>query len=426
MPDTPNLRRSVLTALIYMLVLAGLASLNSGLLVLALPLVLYRGISLLSRPELPRLEVERRLSATQINPEEPVQVKLTVTNAGLTGLEEVYLEEIMPPSLRVLTGQTRVLTTLRPQESLTLEYTLSGPRGSYELPGLRVVGQDTLGLFTQTTTLSLPDRFLVLPALIRLRRVVVRPAQTRLYAGQIPTRQGGPGVEFFGVREYQTGDLPRWINSRATARHAERIFINEFRQERMADIGLILDARRQSNVETPAGSLFEHGVQATAALANEFLNGNNRVGLFIYGDKLDWTYPGYGKIQRQRILWALARARVSDSEVFAKLEYLPTRLFAARAQLVFVSPLLFDDAEVLLHLRARGYQLLIVSPNPVVFEQAELGSGPDVELATRLAQLERDLLLAKLRQAGIRVLDWPVEIPFQQAAHLALGQPGPR
>jgi uncharacterized protein (DUF58 family) len=229
-------------------------------------------------------------------------------------------------------------------------------------------------------------------------------------------------VEFFGVREYQPGDPLRWINSRASARQPDALFINEFEQERVADVGLILDARQQSDALSPAGSLFEHSIRATAALADVFLNTGNRVGLFIYGRSLDWTYPGYGKVQRLRILRALARAEQGGGHVFEKLEYLPTRLFPARSQLVLISPLLLADGDLLVKLRARGYRLLVVSPDPVAFESKGLAETEAVRLATRLARLERELLLATLRQADIRVVDWPVDTPFEYAAHAALSQ----
>jgi uncharacterized protein (DUF58 family) len=229
-------------------------------------------------------------------------------------------------------------------------------------------------------------------------------------------------VEFFGVREYQPGDPLRWINGRASARHPRNLYINEFEQERVADVGLILDAREQSDVRTPEGTLFEYSVRATAGLAHTFLNTGNRVGLFIYGRSLDWTFPGYGKRQRERIMRALARARQGGGHVFERLEHLPTRLFPARSQLVLISPLLKEDGELLIKLRARGYRLLVISPDPIAFERKSLTNSPHITLATRLARLERELLLARLRQADIRVVDWPVEIPFPQAAHTALSR----
>jgi uncharacterized protein (DUF58 family) len=229
-------------------------------------------------------------------------------------------------------------------------------------------------------------------------------------------------VEFFGVREYQPGDPLRWVNNRASARHPQTLFINEFEQERVADVGLILDARQQSDARSPEGLLFEHSVRATATLADTFLSVGNRVGLFIYGRSLDWTFPGYGKAQRERILRALARAQQGGGHVFEKLEHLPTRLFPARSQLVLISPLLNEDADLLITLRARGYRLLVISPDPITFERKGLNESPEVELATRFARLERELLLTRLRQADIRVVDWPVDIPFSRAAHTALSR----
>jgi uncharacterized protein (DUF58 family) len=76
----------------------------------------------------------------------------------------------------------------------------------------------------------------------------------------------------------------------------------------------------------------------------------------------------------------------------------------------------------LVRLRARGYQLLVISPDPVAFEARLLESYPSVNLAARIARLERVLLLRKLRQAGIQIVDWRVDQPFDQVVHASLGR----
>ena len=426
LPKRPSIlilknRLLILILLIYGLVFAALVARNGELLALAIPPVVYLGMSLLYRTETIRLKVARSLSVNYVSPGEPVDVKLTITNTG-PSLAEVRLEDLLPDSLALVEGQAGALASLPSGATVELAYTLSGERGAYRFPGVRVTARDRFGLFVKQETLPAPGRFLILPDVTRLRRVEIRPRQTRVYSGVIPARQGGPGVEFFGVREYQPGDPLRWINSRASARHPRHLFINEFEQERVADVGLILDARRQSDARSPGGSLFEHSVRATATLADTFLNAGNRVGLFIYGRSLDWTYPGYGKVQRERILRALARAEQGGGHVFEKLEHLPTRLFPARSQLVLISPLLTGDSDLLIKLRARGYRLLIISPDPVTFEAKGLDRAGAITQAARLARLERELQLAGLRQEDIRVVDWPVDMPFSQAAHPALGR----
>jgi uncharacterized protein (DUF58 family) len=262
----------------------------------------------------------------------------------------------------------------------------------------------------------------VVPELLKLRQLAIRPRRTHIYAGSIPARQGGPGVEFFGVRAYQAGDPTRWINGRATARHPEALFVNEFEQERVTEIGMILDVRARCDVRTAHGTLFEYGIQAAAALADAFLDRGNRVGLLLYGNMLDWTFPGYGKMQRERILRALARAAPGDSAAFEELDRIPTRLFPARSQLVLISPLLTRDRDMLIRLCARRYELMIISPNPIAFEQHALGVEPAVTLGAKVAGLERVVLLRRLRQTGIMVIDWDVAQPFQQVAAVAFGR----
>jgi uncharacterized protein (DUF58 family) len=254
------------------------------------------------------------------------------------------------------------------------------------------------------------------PSRRTLRQVAIQPRRTRIYSGSILARVGGEGTDFFGVRPYRPGDTLRRINWPSSARHTESLFTTEFEQERVADVGLILDARQTSNWIAGSGGLLEESLTAAMYLTDAFITQGNRVALLIYGETVDYTLPGYGKIQRERILQSLSRARLGQSQAFAELRGLPTQLFPAKSQIIFISPLLSADAPVLQRLRALGYQILVVSPNPLAFAAAQLGERPEVAFAARLAQVERRLLLRQLQQAGVFVLDWDTTEPFDQVA----------
>jgi uncharacterized protein (DUF58 family) len=257
----------------------------------------------------------------------------------------------------------------------------------------------------------------------RVRHIAIRPRRTRVYAGTIPARAGGTGTDFFGVREYQPGDPSRSINWRASARYTDTLYANEYQQERVADVGIVLDGRLRTNEFARGHSLFEYSVGAAASLADALLNQGNRVGLLLYASYLSWTFPGYGKVQRERILHALANAKIGASQVFSDLEHIPTRLFPAESQLVFVSPLTEDDLKPLVKLRSQGYHVLVVSPNPVKFELSYLtSSNPSVNLAGRVIHMERLLLLQRLQRANIHVLDWDVSEPFDLLVKRRLGR----
>jgi uncharacterized protein (DUF58 family) len=112
---------------------------------------------------------------------------------------------------------------------------------------------------------------------------------------------------------------------------------------------------------------------------------------------------------------ALTRAEVGVSSVFAGLEHLSPRMFPPESQIVLVSSLVHDDLNVLVQLRGRGYQVMVVSPDPVKFERRLLPPSPQVDLAARVVRMERDLLIRRLERAGIQVIEWDVSIPLDQA-----------
>jgi len=402
--------------------MAGMISVRGEFLALALPLVTYLLLGYLFAPEKVRLEASRSLSIERVSPDQNVEVTVTVTNHG-SSLEEILLEDVLPVGLTVRSSHSRHLLRLAKGESYTFAYTASGPRGGYVFEAVEAQVNDHLAVNSTRFRMEAKGRLFILPPVTRVRHVSIRPRRTRVYAGTIPARAGGAGTDFFGVREYQPGDPPHAINWRLSARYAEALYANEFQQERVADVGIVLDGRQRTNEFARGHSLFEYSVQAAASLADAFLNQGNRVGLLLYASYLGWTFPGYGKIQRERILHALANAKVGASQVFSDLEHIPTRLFPPESQLVFVSPLSDDDLMPLIQLRAQGYDVLVVSPNPIKFELSYLPTAnANVDLAGRVIQMERLLLLQRLQRASIHVLDWDVKEPFDLLVKRRLGR----
>jgi uncharacterized protein (DUF58 family) len=411
-------RSDFLALLIFGLLITALVTVQGGLFLLAIPLTLYLAYGLLSRPEQSDLEISRSLGAERVGTDDAVIVKVNIRNRG-EDLAEVFIQDELPGGLVLHSGLTQRLFALPQGTSAELEYVVSGSRGTYPFENVRVEILDGLGLTHQVQKIPVGGQLLVIPGFTRLKHIAIHPRRTRVYAGDIPASTGGPGTDFFGVRDYQPGDSSRSINWRASARH-NRIYSNEFQQERVADVGVVLDGRMRSNLYAGDRSIFDHSVLAAAALADAFLAQGNRVGMVTYGAYLDWTYPGYGKVQRERILQALTRARVGDSLVFAGLEHLSPHMFPVESQLVLVSPLLPGDFEVLVQLRARGYQVMVICPDAVAFELSGLRSIPEAKLAARILHLERKLLFVRLQHAGIRVIEWNVAEPFDQAVGPAL------
>lgn len=412
---------TAVTLIIFLLLLVGFALVDGGVVLLALPFTLYLIFSLLSLPAPPNVEITRTLSETRIAAGSELTITLVITNQG-QGIDELLIEDHLPPGLIVIDGQTRRLFTLPAGQRHSVTYTVRVPRGQYQFTQVTAVSRDPFDLRSRQLKVDVPGRlfaFLV-PRVSSIKQIGIHPRRTRIYSGIIPTRVGGEGIDFFGVRPYRQGDAQRRINWRASARHTANLFTNEFEQERVADVGIILDARTASNVPQNNHSLLEHSIEAVTLMVDALIAQGNRVSLLIYGGGIDYTLPGYGKVQKERILQAISGAQLQSSQVFAELSNLPTQLFPAQSQIIFVSPLLPEDVAFLRRLRAFGYQVLLVSPNPITYEAQLLPESADVALAAQVAQLERELLQAELLQAGIFVLDWDVERPFDDIAHTQL------
>lgn len=416
-------RRTLLIALLaYLLILIGLTILDGALIALALPLVLYLATTVqIDLPDL-QIQVRRILSNSYLLPDKPATVTLEIENRG-SHLQEVEISDVVPPGLEV-EGNTSVLLPLPEGTVYSLTYQVKGPRGTYQFGNIHCVVREAFGLIKREVRIQKPARLSILPEVWSLRPIQIRPRRTRGFAGPIPSGKPGSGINFFGVREYHTGDPRRWINWRISARYPDRLFSNEFEQERIADVGLILDARQRTNVTGSNQSLFEHAVRATAALASAFLKDGNRVGLLIYGRGLERTHPGYGKHQRQSIMRALSHAQIGDSLVFDNLDFLPTRFFPSESQIVLVSPLCQDDPPVLTRIRARGYSVWVISPDPVDFEARIMGSRNNgtLSIARDLAELERGLWIKTLRRVGIPVVNWQVFDPLDNAIQKTLSR----
>jgi len=414
-------RSLLLGLLLIFLLIGGLVTLNAFWLELAIPLAVYLLAGFLLAPEKVALTVERQISPERAIPGEAVTITLRITNEG-ANLPQVGLRDPLPGFAELVDGSFTRLLSLRHGESLAWQYTLRGKRGYHLFPGLEVSASDPFGMVNLRQVAPTGGQLLVLPNVPRVRRLVIRPRVTRVYAGNIPARQGGAGVEFFGLNEYQPGVPMHAVNWHVSARHQEALFINEYEQERVADVGLILDARQRANHLGNGKSIFEHSVLATASMSDAFLNNGNRVGLLIYGLYINWTNPGYGKRQRENILYALARANTAESQVFSGM-YIPRRLFPPKSQIVFISPLMPDDVEPLVALRAHDYPIIVISPNVVRYEASLLPDQAPFRQAARILALERYITIQRLRHAGVQVIDWDVTRPFEQTVESLLSRP---
>jgi uncharacterized protein (DUF58 family) len=198
-----------------------------------------------------------------------------------------------------------------------------------------------------------------------------------------------------------------------STRHPHKLFTNEYEREEIADFGLILDARRLTDSAAMEESLFEYKVSAVATLAKNFLRSGNRVSLLVFGKYILTTFPGYGKHQLELLLRNLARAKLGGDAPFTTLQHLPTNLFPTRSLIVIFSTVDSRDQDTYAKLRAYGYDVLLISPDPVDFTSRMLPQNEINTLAFRAARVERVIQLKRLLKMGVNIIDWQVNKPLE-------------
>ncbi|HLO29123.1 MAG TPA: DUF58 domain-containing protein [Anaerolineales bacterium] len=409
-----NNKALVVGSIIFSLLIAALITRNGDIAWMMLPFLAYLGVGILQTPllEKVRFSAGRTLKQSRSNENAFVDVNLSVQNQAL---EIVYLSihEMIQAGMKITDGDLSRWAELRPGESLELKYIFTAVRGSFSWNSIRIVMSDPLGLVETEMFLPASAMIQIRPQIKKFKSIPFRPNSTLHSPGSIPARLGGSGTDFFGVREYHSGDSLRWLDWRLTARHPRKYFTKEFEQEEIAEIGLILDARQSTELRVGEESLFESSLGATASLAEMFLHQGHRVGLLVFGESMLKVFPGYSKVQLHRIMGCLSKAKVgSENRRPVSLDFIPIRMFPSRALIIIISPLVSADRYLFLRLRAYGYQALLVSPDPIDFAYPTLTQDATTRLAIRAARLERRLRLNDISQMQIPVIDWQTGQPL--------------
>jgi uncharacterized protein (DUF58 family) len=164
-------------------------------------------------------------------------------------------------------------------------------------------------------------------------------------------------------------------------------------------------------------ALFEHATSATASIAETALKNGNRVSLLLFGQSMRSLFPGFGKQQLNRVLERLGRVQLGEYVDFSFLKYFPVRLFPARAQIILLSTLDRRDLEGYALMRSFGYDVLLISPDPVEYAFRTLPASVCGELAYRAARVERIVMLERLIEMGVKVANWRVDMPLDPLLH---------
>ena len=345
------------------------------------------------------------------DPGEPVTVRVTVENTGRDPLVDVRVADSVPEGLPVVDGTPRTCLTVSPGETETFEYEVELRQGEHVFTdaNVRLRGVGGLVVETWTEAVSGGDTLRCLPAVHR----APLDDGTNDYAGEIPTDEGGSGVEFYSIREYEPGDPTRSIDWRRYANTRDLATI-EFRAERATRVVCIVDRRTSQNRARSERHLPALGLSVAAAQRtfDAVVDAGYPAGIIGFGERYQVVLdPGTDAVtvtKGRELLEALQDPKKQPSDhgntSWGSAQRRIPALLPGEAQVILFSSFVDDVSTALIEqLRTHSYPVIVVSP--------DVASGR-TDVAGRLAAVERRTRLADAQRTGAQVVDWDVTTPL--------------
>ena len=225
------------------------------------------------RVALRRIDVQRRLPP-QLHVGERLTVDVTVANRRRwMSIWSIEIEDrlLREDGARAAAEPTRIgvyFPTIRAGESRRGSY--QGQltrRGRYRFGPLKISTRFPLGLVRHTLLVEEPAELVVHPRLGRLARdwQLVRQTVTGTQGVQ---RRGMLEADFYGLRDWRSGDNRRWIHWRTSARRGALV-VRQFDERRSRDLAVLVDLWQPEKPSDEQLACVERAIGFVATLVAE-------------------------------------------------------------------------------------------------------------------------------------------------------------
>jgi uncharacterized protein (DUF58 family) len=199
------------------------------------------------RNMLRRLSVVRR-APSYVFSGDPLVVDYTIENGRRWHASlALFVEDTLAPVDRSVSGPSVVtprvfFARVAGGDRARVRWQSGSPkRGTYAFRDLDIGTRSPFGLVEHRTTVALEHQVVVYPRIGRLTRrwFQMQRQATENRRGQRHDRSAQQ-VEYHGLRDYRSGDSPRWVHWRTTARRGE-LMVKEFEQQNEQDLAVLID-----------------------------------------------------------------------------------------------------------------------------------------------------------------------------------------
>lgn len=289
-------------------------------------------------------------------------------------------------------------------------------RGPAALGDVALRIRTRFGLVARIRRIRLGGTTTVVPSLANVRRFRLLAMQHRLQdVGVRALRRRGEGRSFAGLREYVPGDDPRNIDWKSTARH-NRMMLREFTIERSQTVIALVDCGRAMTQMAGEFARIEHVLSAAMLLTDVAAVSGDQVGALAFDDVVRAFVPP----QRGRAALGVVRealsgitASMSEPDYATAFRMLALRQ-RRRALIVFFTDVIDARASRSLvaylgRAAARHAVVVVAIRNDALIATTrpttDSVAGVYVSAAAEELVQEREEALARMRRAGVNVLD---------------------
>lgn len=289
-------------------------------------------------------------------------------------------------------------------------------RGRAPIGPLHVRYPSLLGLFRRDARCGATVDVKVYPAVgsIKQYQLLVRRLRTR-EMGFRPHRLRGQGMEFSRLREHQSGDDPRFIDWKGTARRGHLI-AREYQVERCQTVMMMIDGGRMLTEEVDGLAKIEYALHGALLLARVAADYDDRVGALVVLDRVERTcLPRKGRAAVPALAEALfdIEPRMCETDYDAAFRRLQA-VSQKRALVVLFTNVVDQESSMLLSAymtaAARRHVVLLVAIGDRETRRlAESMPTDEEEVYAKAAACRllasREASLQALRRRGVHVVD---------------------
>jgi uncharacterized protein (DUF58 family) len=199
-------------------------------------------------------------------------------------------------------------------------------RGEYFFGNLNVYVRGPIKMVSRRFKFDNEKTVPVYPSFLQMRKYELLAISNNLKDEGIKRlRKLGHSMEFENIREYVTGDDPRAINWKSTARKAQ-LMVNHFQDEKSQQVYSLIDEGRTMLMPFDGLSLLDYSINASLVISNIALRKQDKAGLITFSNKISSVLPADKKLsQLKTILEVLYNQKTNYLESNYEMVYAKVR-----------------------------------------------------------------------------------------------------